>query len=398
MILIKNMIRRSIIFFVSILNYVLLKNKKKILFHSFPDFSDSSYVVFKHIIEHTSEKMYKIIWLYNGDYQKSYQINDIIECNSNKHKIIIIKKKSITGLFNFLTSKYIFFTHGIYADIKIPDRQKVINLWHGVPIKKVGLLDNKKEVINFSSITSISKNYDINFQKIFGISKQQILNTGLPRTDFLYLNKNHAKRLGEKLDLNHFDKLLFWLPTYRISKVGDIRDDGELNKNGLPFFSSDKLYEFNQYLNSINYVMLVKLHPMDACNNHEKHKFSNIKFIDDELLFKKKIHLFNILAISDILLTDYSSVYIDFLQLNKPIAFLINDYKSINEKRGFIFENVIDYMPGKIIYDYNNLVKYIDDISKNIDNYKNEREKLNKYFNSYCDGKSTERLINYLKL
>ncbi|MDN5584429.1 MAG: CDP-glycerol glycerophosphotransferase family protein, partial [Lactobacillus sp.] len=98
---------------------------------------------------------------------------------------------------------------------------------------------------------------------------------------------------------------------------------------------------------------------------------------------------------ADILLTDYSSVFYEFLLLDRPIGFLIGD---MNEyARGFIMEHPLDEMPGEKIRNYEELLTFIDRSNSTPDDYSKQRSVVcNKVF-TYKDNKNCERFFNWIQ-
>lgn len=103
--------------------------------------------------------------------------------------------------------------------------------------------------------------------------------------------------------------------------------------------------------------------------------------------------MYTLLAQSDALIGDYSSVSIQYLVLNKPLAFVIPDFEEYEKFRGFAFSNVKNYMPGYHISSKDELNDFIKDIHDNKDNFVNERKKIRNIFYSYVDTNNCERIV-----
>ena len=129
-----------------------------------------------------------------------------------------------------------------------------------------------------------------------------------------------------------------------------------------------------------------------------EYNLSNVKSYTNEKLLKEKTELYSILGVSDALITDFSSVYFDYLLVNKPIAFELADKKAYENGRGFLVENPLDYMPGHKIYNVDDFLKFITDLVNDNDIYKNERDILCDKIHKYKDGKSSERILKMLGL
>mgnify|MGYP000849114584 FL=1 len=136
---------------------------------------------------------------------------------------------------------------------------------------------------------------------------------------------------------------------------------------------------------------------MDYINNiiEEYNLFNNIKVINNEFFEKNGVMLYELLGMADKLITDYSSVYIDYLILDKPIGFFIPDLKKYSNDRGFYENNLNESLPGPILEQDNDL---IDFIINNEDNYSQKRKIINDKYNKYKDNKNSKRILNYFKL
>ena len=99
---------------------------------------------------------------------------------------------------------------------------------------------------------------------------------------------------------------------------------------------------------------------------------------------------------SDALISDYSSVAIDYLLLDKPIVYTLDDYAGYEKSRGFWIPNTIDYMKGYHVYNKNELEESILEISHGIDKYAEERRKLMNEYHTYKDGRASERILKLI--
>ena len=102
------------------------------------------------------------------------------------------------------------------------------------------------------------------------------------------------------------------------------------------------------------------------------------------------LNLYDFLTVTDGLISDYSSVAFDYLIVDKPMAFALDDFEEYNDARGFAFEHPLDYMPGHHLYDFNDLIGYVKEVSLGIDKYKEKRSLIRKQAihesENYCKG------------
>ena len=111
-------------------------------------------------------------------------------------------------------------------------------------------------------------------------------------------------------------------------------------------------------------------------------------------LGKNNVGLYSVLRETDILLSDYSSVIVDYLLLNKPIAMVFSDMSDYKENRGFHFNNIEEYMPGPIISCYDELVEYFINCEMINDKWEKKRIMIRNTFNDFDDGNNSKRVCD----
>lgn len=266
-----------------------------------------------------------------------------------------------------------------------------IEMWHGFPLKTLGYLeknctdnfDNTNRGIDY--IISYSNFYSYIMSSVFKIDITKFISTGMPRNDFL-INVDAEQKLTKLIDKPIGNKkVIFYVPTFRKRR-------DKINREGMDVFSCDD--EFNiidKYLQKNNIYFFVKKHPVEG-DSTNKNQYSNIFFIDDSDLKNMNIDFYEVLGRSDILITDYSSVYFDYLLLNKPIIFWTKDEQEYIDKRGFLFDNHENLMPGPKIKSVDDLLVCISKFNENKYWYDNERKNIKKLVHRYDDFNSSERV------
>ncbi len=309
--------------------------------------------------------------------------------------------KSFKGVFFCLIGGvYIFDNYSKDISFWLSGGAKKVNLWHGIPLKKINMDNefdyarnprNLKERLYYTLrrmsdekpnhyVATTSKFLVNIFSSAF--ATKNVLVTGYPRNDNL-INTNYIKNIYTKEELKlfkylkNYKKVVLYMPTFRES-------EGK-------FFDVVNIREFNQFLDNENILFCIKLHPKS-------------KLLKEFLLLKsKKIFIVNpdvdpypILDKVDILVTDYSSIYFDFLLKDKPIIFFDYDYEEyISESRKLYF-NYDEFTPGKRVKTmYELMNSLIED-----DNYENKRKLikdrvLDKYdYNNTFSDRLYEKIIN----
>lgn len=357
-------------------NKLLFKKKNKIVIYSNRGFRDNVKVLYDYLIEKKYNENYTIICSIN-DYKKykKLQIDNVVFTNN------------YWGIYHFLTSKYFFYTHGKYP-IKPSAKQVVINLWHGTPLKTIGNLEKGKEHIDynfFSFILATSDVFSEIMKKAFSCKEEQIKICGHPRNDLLF------KPIKNPIDEEK--KLVLWLPTHR--NYDGIDGISKKLTGSIPIFTDhEKMKELDEYLHELNTNLIIKIHPTQNYDGSEYQEYENVEVWTEEDLNIKDINLYQLLGRSEALITDYSSVYFDFLLLDRPIAFTVNDLEMYKGERGFVFDDPEDYMPGPKVENKIQFFDFLYEISGDKDVFKGERDRVNKLANYYTDGDNCRRVLD----
>ena len=355
----KGLIRRAVSSLMTLVNNVVPKSKGYLVFISYPDFADSAFTLFEYIREHYSGDR-TFIWLVAKGAKKPFFRN-------SENVVMVVNKKSLRGFYLFCRSKYIFFTHGHYGYVKPPESQIIINLWHGMPLKKIGHYQGNR-MPSASLCVCTSQAFVNIMSKSFQLDFDKVLPVGLPRNDLL---------IERSLDLEDFlykrlkptAKVILWMPTFRdpfLDGDGITQTQGGQSKDVVGFLDERELVEFDAFLGSKNASCIIKPHPLEVrLNSSSGNQFVNIVFVSNEALSNRGIQLYSLLSFADALITDYSSVFIDFMLTKKPIAFVMPDYSQYKNTRGFIFENLLGNLPGPVLADRAALMKFVECLAAN---------------------------------
>ena len=366
-----------------VINSIPTKNNQ-VLFYSKPDFSDNSRAVYEELIR--SGISVKCIWLVNGDLDKVSKKNP---------GITFMKKNSMKGFLAYASSKYIFRSHMLFGNVK-SKRQIATLLWHGMGIKGPIDFNNSRNSVDYITVTSDL--YKFKLATRMNCHPSHAIITGLPRNDFMFEGKSEECLSNlPKVVANRGCKTILWMPTYhRDKETGD--HHGKYYELGIPVVKSEDLAKLNTLLQRENIVLLIKLHPhLIGKGGINEVDYSNIQVFDDSYL-PAECSLYHLLGGVDALITDYSSVYTDFMLLNRPIAFVYDDFEEYSKEPGFAFERVKMMMPGPHITEYSEFELFIQTIAEGKDEYADERNSLNRFINYYNDGNSSKRVLEKIGL
>ncbi len=276
----------------------LLPVRKSVaMFTSYPDVADNSQAMFEYL--RTLDRGLHCEWLVGSDFDPAS--HDLAGAR-------LYKRASLSAIRATATAQYVFHTHGIYRFARKRRGQTIVNLWHGMPLKAIGAFDPNVPRLPIGDVAIATSDFFADkLAQAFMMPKRSILVTGQPRNDLLI-------RLAKKSEPN----IILWMPTYRSSSTGDIREDSSFNSE----LMARILHNIDVKLEGQSIRFVLKLHPMDTMNELLADNFNNI-----EILRKgdPQPSVPELLASSMALISDYSSVVVDYAILDRPIGFFCPD-------------------------------------------------------------------------
>ncbi|MFX0140772.1 MAG: CDP-glycerol glycerophosphotransferase family protein [Candidatus Hodarchaeota archaeon] len=307
---------------------------------------------------------------------------------------------SLDAIRTLRKARAVFVSHG-WGDIlpiKFPPRTVVVQTWHGGFIKIKGKHPYVTKYINskWTTLTRLKIRYyqffdyvisassDINqlniASNVFNFPVERIITTGYPRNDILFsTDSNVKKRLKSNYNIpDNIKRIILYAPTYR-----------EVISKKKPFERGD-IINLNRLCKDTDSIFLIKAHI-----NEDLVSFTDFEYAR---LVSKNADIQELLLISDILITDYSSVICDFLLLNRPILLYTYDYDEYINHRGIYYKNLEEIAPGPLLFSPKELIDAIKNIEDIYKNYKSKAAQIRDYFNKYKDGNSSKRLLKFLKL
>jgi len=371
--------------------HIIPKDKDIVVFGAFLGnrYGDNSSALFEYC-NSRKEGIFKCYWLTDN-------INVVHAIRSNGVRSYL--KKSIWGVSLSLRASLFITSHGI-NDVLFYDsiigRTPELHLHHGIPFRggelsKKGLIDTglknrrPKEITNMIATSVWGGERQ---RKNIPVDKSTILITGYPRNDIFFNNYNYElTNLKEKHNLN--DYIILYAPTWR--KWGKTEffpfDDYDLNKLVL-------------FLRQNNISIILRPHFVDMRRKEKDDFLNNISWCNDVLnilTIDEYENTQKLLLLSDCLITDYSSIYYDYLLLDRPIIFLPYDIKIYTSRMGMFLGNYDNETPGMKISTQIEFQNYIVGIINNENNFQDEREKMCKLVHKYIDGNSSERIFNKMQ-
>jgi len=287
---------------------------------------------------------------------------------------------SIKGLYISLRASVFIYTH-TSSDINFwaSGGATKINLWHGSAIKKVlkdvnspasieeriysatGLAKLRYRLLKpgyfespdliFAASNCVAKNLITSHE----VSKSQISITGYPRTDVLFQANEPLKAIYTETNR----KKILYLPTFRE------HDESDTSLNEL----------ISSFSTRPEYVLLIKLHPATFVGD-------TLHLPDNVVLLDQSVDTYEMMSVSDALITDYSSVALDYLLLDRPIVYYCYDYEAYLSTERELYYDFTEVAGGPVVKTSSALLSEFDDsLLAGVDHYKAKRHEVLAKFN-----------------
>ncbi|MEC1611969.1 CDP-glycerol glycerophosphotransferase family protein [Bacillus mojavensis] len=376
----------SIMFFIV---GILPKKKKVIIFESYlgKQYSCNPRAIYEYLNGQKDKYDFEMVWSIDKRFEKEFK----------KWSLKYTIRFSLDWLMKMATAKYWITNSRLPVWLPKPKNTIYIQTWHGTPLKKIandmdevympGTTTEKykknflEEASKWDYLISPNKYSTSIFKSAFQFDKE-ILEYGYPRNDFLVLKDNEAykNKIKEKLKIDSGKKVILYAPTWR--------DNAFYEKGKYKFdlpFSVEELYaEFGKEV-----VILLRMHYLVSesfnLDNYE-HFIKDVSKYDD---------IRELYMISDILITDYSSVFFDFALLKRPIIFYTFDLVNYRDMlRGFYFD-IEKKAPGVLVYTIDQLrIELRKQLS-----LPELPENYNQFYDEFCyleDGEATRKIVTKL--
>ena len=352
--------------------------KLNLTFCSFPDFSSNAKPLYEYMKKRYKDTM-NLVWIVRTDemYEKL------------KEKNIEVYKLGTAEYYKYVKKTDVFFT--THADItgEKTDKSLYVELWHGVGLKPIGFLANNTSDSDMAWYNDIKRKIDyfivpssfwkVIFSSLFKVEPNRILDIAYPKLDY-FVKCDGKTNLNKilNIDVEQFKKIIYYMPTF---KNGCGRKESKLNVSNIFNFENYDEKVLLNYLESKGYLLCIKHHPSEEATI-KKIEHPNIKYLDDTLLLENQITINEILNAADLLITDYSSIGVEFTFLEKPVIYLGNQLETYRKNRGIIFDNFEFWTDDNISNNIEELIKNIDDCI----NSKIFNKKRNLWFGNLKDG------------
>lgn len=272
----------------------------------------------------------------------------------------------------------------------------IVQLWHGVSFKEKGWITREKQgtsilpvklfkqyvILNYDYFITTSDNLEALHREAFWVPPERILPLGYPRHDVLF-DEIPGEDLGfqdgyDRWTTGGDDTQVLYLPTWRDTGADPLTDND---------MDLDRLDEL---LSEWDARLLIKLHPYTDRGDASASGYDNIEIATDNF------DIYPVLRNTDLLITDYSSVFSDFLILDRPLVFYAYDYDEFRRRNRELYFDYSEFTPGPICRDSEELYEQLQlALVESEDASRHDRREIREYFFDNVDARSSERVADY---
>ncbi len=352
------------------------RRKPVILFESTPDFSDNTYAVYLEFVRRGLDQKYMMVWDCAGDHAP-----EGIQCVFPEKGL----REKLKKLYYMAGSKAMICCNRFL--LPMTGRQTSFYLTHGTPLKSVKGYYKIPPQINYC-LSAGEAARQVTADQL-NMPPEKMFTLGFPRNDIFALPPEPVKQM-----LNtQCKKVLVWYPTFRQHTNGRKAGSGK----ALPIIHNEQAAaELNQFAREQDVLLVLKPHFAQDVSGIRDMQLSNICFIDDSFFEKHNTTSYGFVGGCDGLITDYSSIYFDYLLCDKPIGLVWEDVEDYKKNPGFAMDPEACCAGGRKIYDLQDFKDFIQEISEGKDPCGDVRRTLRDQFNFSTDGQNAARVADFI--
>lgn len=309
--------------------------------------------------------------------------------------VAVVRRYSIIGIWSYLRSRVCFVGYtnkDLYSMLFPHYGHIVVNLWHGVPIKAICMArprfrNRHRKFLNpayiHANITISNSAVDrLAMSACMMQNPNNVIVTGLPRNDILSTDFPLYADLAEEeyrlVQAKGTKKMVLYAPTFR-----------DWSDSNNPFLDPNNTLKLTNFLAKSGYILGMRLHPMER----------NIKIPERSAIIDCSAQSFSntqvVLRNTDILITDYSSIWVDFMMLGRPILGLCHDEAMYEGNQTFLYP-FRDIFPGPIVVDINQLIEALEGFLQNNKRFDRDICIASNLLVNKLDGSATERVVSHV--
>ncbi len=361
--------------------------KNMIILESLPDFSDNTRAVFDEMLARGMNRQYRLVWTTHEKAPLPAELSKIKNVKAVQMDSVLYKyyysyfaKALLVGNFFMQRRRreqyYMYLAHGAaYKAIK--DHR------YTVPKDCYGC--------DFCTLSKWLGIYDVRNLNV-DETQVNICDLGYARNDTLQTTTIDRHRVFSD---RHFEKLLYWMPTFRQKAADNGKKTARYSSTAIPFLDNgESAAIINSAAKKNETLLVVKPHPAQDMSAVKQLQLSNIIFIDNRFLEEHAITNYDLLGASDALLSDYSSVYYDYLLCDKPIGLCWEDFEEYSQNEGFYDDPMVITRGGEKLWHAEDLCRFIADVRSGKDTLQDVRREQAKQVHSHLDSHAAKRIVD----
>lgn len=366
-------------------------DKNVILYESFygRGMTCGPYALFKEMLSDERFSKCRHVWVYNSE----SEWKDTFERYEEYQNVIFIKIKSREYYRYLASAGYLINNSTFPACFTRKTEQTYINTWHGIPLKLMGyempngniqVANTERNFLQASFLLSPNKHHTDMYTKSYkldGIFEGKILESGQARTDTFFNTEKEdviRKLLDDGVNVNSNKKIIMYAPTWKGADFNEPQADIREYEN-----------IYNKICKSIDtskYQLLIK--PHQAVYDKVKQGAGELR----ECMVSPRLDTNEVLCAVDVLISDYSSIFFDFLVTGRPIMFYIPDLEQYKKTRGMYMD--IDKLPGPATDSLQELCGWLENPEESVKAAAGSYSELKEKFCGYDDGNVSRRIVN----
>lgn len=297
-------------------------------------YNDSPRDIFRKMEELGLTEKYKVVWALNDPDKYEIENCEKIKMDSFKYFVTALKAKYWVSCVNI--------ERGLHFKKK---KTVYLNTWHGALINLCGnAVGGRKDFNwNYVNLFCVCGDYEKPFiMRDFGVREEALITTGYPRNDMLYsADREEIARIKEKLSLPRDKKIILYAPTWR-----ETVDGGSTYQLAPPI-------DWGKWKEKLSdgFVVLLRTHPYTT-------KLMNVEFDSFVINCTEYPEVNHLLLAADVLISDYSSINLDYCILEKPMICFGYDYEEYKSQRGFYYD-LEENMPNGVIKNEDDVIELL---------------------------------------
>jgi CDP-glycerol glycerophosphotransferase len=281
-------------------------------------------------------------------------------------RVVVCRRGSPAAAWHYVRSRYVIFSHLALLSGHLSSRQTLVNIWHGMPVKADGRLDRPQPPILADWTLASSEHFRPVMAEAMGVPLSSVVVLNSPRLE--QLARRHPdiwRSLG--ISRSRWERVVVWMPTFR----GRQPDQGGAGVKPAPLLSEDGIARLAAFLERRRCLLVLRRHPYEA--QAAPLAVPGIIELTDADLEAAGAGIYEVLAEADGLITDASSVWVDYLVVDRPIIIYFPDLASFTADRSLVLDPYEQWTPGPVLQTEAEFLDALDAFAAGVDRHRSRR-------------------------